>query len=114
MGQTVYLVRHAAAESAHPHGDASRALTAAGRTGFTTRVNAVRGQLEVKRIVCSPFVRAVQTAESLGSVLGVAVTTEESLSSGHLSGPGIISLASQLGSGVVLVGHNPEMAEAIS
>jgi phosphohistidine phosphatase len=109
----LYLVRHAAAESNHPLGDSARRLTPDGRTTFEARARALAPQLTVARILTSPYARAVETARLLGAATGAPVEPEESLGSGRSSGLELIRIARLHGDGTALVGHNPEISEAI-
>jgi phosphohistidine phosphatase len=110
----VYLVRHAKAEAEHDRGDAARRLTAEGRERFRGLLAELRGDLRVGRILTSPYVRARQTAELLGAVAGRPVEEERALESGRSTGRELLRLAEEAGPGTVLVGHNPEIAEAVS
>ncbi|MEW5855585.1 MAG: histidine phosphatase family protein [Myxococcota bacterium] len=114
MTETVYLIRHGVAEGMNPAGDHARRLTDEGRARFLAHVTALRPELSVRRILASPLVRAQQTAGLLAHVVGATVETEETLACGHLDGGGILKLAQQLGPNVALVGHNPEMADAVT
>ena len=110
----VYLVRHAKAEKEHPAGDAARRLTAEGREAFLLLVRELAPALRLTRIVSSPFARALETAHALADVTGARVEEDEALYSGASSGRELLDLARGAGDGVALVGHNPEMAEAIA
>lgn len=109
-----YLVRHGAAEGKHPGGDAARRLTAAGREAFARHARALASALPLARIATSPYVRARETAELLAAATGAAVADEDALASGSSPGPQLLALARRLGAGTALVGHNPEIAEALS
>jgi phosphohistidine phosphatase len=111
---TVYLVRHADAEQSAAGGDAARALTAAGRRAFEALAGARRADLRVARVLTSPFVRARQTAAILAAATGAPVHDEPLLASGVSGGAAILAVARAAGEGAALVGHNPEIAEAIS
>ena len=110
----LYLIRHAKAEHDHPRGDAARRLTPQGRKAFRELVTALRPRLGVDRIVTSPFARARETAEVLAEITGAPIEEEHALVSGASSGRAILALARMAGAGVALVGHNPEIAEAIA
>lgn len=110
----VYLVRHAKAEAEHDRGDAARRLTAEGRERFQRLLADLGGELQVSRIVASPYVRTRQTAEILSRLVGRPVEEERALESGRSTGHDLLRLAAEAGAGAVLVGHNPEIAEAIS
>jgi phosphohistidine phosphatase SixA len=112
MTSWTYLVRHAAAEGSHPQGDAFRALTPAGADSFAQHAAQLVPSMTVARIWCSPMVRARQTADILARLVGVSVVEQAALASGQESGSGVVALLLRAGAGTVLVGHNPEMAEA--
>jgi phosphohistidine phosphatase len=116
QGTRVYLVRHGKAEGDHPDGDGARRLTAEGR-GRVARLleNLERGEeLAVARVRTSPLVRARQTAGLLVAFTGAPLEEEPALESGRSTGRELLALARRAGPGTALVGHNPEIAEAIS
>jgi phosphohistidine phosphatase len=108
------LVRHGEAEAKDPGGDAARPLTAAGRHRFATLLRGLAGRLEVRAIATSPFLRARETAALLARATGAAVDEEPALASGASTGSELLALGRRLGAGAALVGHNPEIADAIS
>jgi len=108
-----YLVRHAKAEAEAPGGDAARRLTPAGREAFGARLRELEGELRVTRIFTSPFTRARETADLLAAATGAPVRVDQRLACGASDGGQLLALARRLGDGVALVGHNPELAEAI-
>ncbi len=108
-----YLVRHGKAEAKRAD-DASRRLTPDGRARFAAHARALAKDLALERIVTSPFARAHETADLLAQATGAPVVEEAALASGASSGREVLRLGSSLGAGVALVGHNPELAEAIS
>jgi phosphohistidine phosphatase len=108
----VYLVRHA--EAAPGGVDADRRLTAAGRSAFSGLLSSLGPRLAVKRVLTSPFLRARQTAEILGRATGAAVEALDDLASGHAGGRELLALLRQQPGGTALVGHNPEVAEALA
>jgi phosphohistidine phosphatase len=109
-----YLVRHARAEGKHPAGDAARRLTADGRDRFAAHAAALAPDLAASTIVTSPFARARETAELLARACGATVVEDPSLASGASSAQDLLALGRRLGAGVALVGHNPELAEAVA
>jgi phosphohistidine phosphatase len=110
----VYLVRHAKAEPQGAGRDDERRLTRDGRTRFTALVGALADRLRVTRVVTSPLVRARQTAEILAAATGAAVEEEPRLASG-CSGPReLLAMLRGAAPGTALVGHNPEIAEALA
>ena len=114
MSSKVYLVRHAEAGAGVGGKDADRKLTERGRAGFERLLASLGPSLTVKRVLSSPFLRALQTAEMLGRAAGAPVEPWDDLASGHASGREMLALARQAGPGSALVGHNPEIAEAVA
>src|SRR3982074_1753971 len=109
----ILLVRHAKAEAEHPLGDWARALTAAGRAAFRRHARLLAGKVTLKGLATSPYVRAVQTAEILAEACAVDdVSVRLELAPAKGVGEQIAALASELGNGWALVGHNPSMEEA--
>ena len=110
-----WLVRHARAEKDAPGGDAARRLTAGGRAEFVQKARRLGAGLRPVRILTSPFTRARQTAELLSAACGgVEVEEDPRLAGGASSGAELLALARREGRGVALVGHNPELAEAVA
>jgi phosphohistidine phosphatase len=113
----VYLVRHAKAEKEPPEGrsgDAARLLTPDGRARFFAMVRALVPELALTKVLSSPFDRCRETAEVLAGLAQVPCEEAEALASGASSGRALLDLARRHGAGVALVGHNPEIAEAIA
>jgi phosphohistidine phosphatase len=111
----VYLVRHAKAEPGGPSmQDAARRLTVEGRRRFNLLLGALGGRLSARRIVSSPLVRARQTAELLASATGATIAEDERLASGVSGGPELLALVREAAADTALVGHNPEIAEAVA
>ncbi len=110
----VYLVRHGRAERDAPGGDAARRLTPEGRARFFALAGAIATKLDLSRIVASPFARARQTAEILAAATGAPIAENPDLAPGRSTGADILAWARSEGAGVALVGHNPEMAEAVA
>ncbi len=107
-----YLVRHAEAERGGP--DAARHLTPAGRDGFAALAGALAGTLGLSRVLSSPAVRARETAEILAASAGAPLAEELALEAGRSTGAALLALGRAAGDGAALVGHNPEMAEAVA
>ncbi len=108
-----YLIRHARAEGTAPGGDAGRRLTPEGRDAFRQSVLSLVGRLVVRRIHASPLLRARQTGDLLAAMLGAPLEEEGELASGVSSARRLLALGAELGDGAALIGHNPELAEAI-
>jgi phosphohistidine phosphatase len=109
----VYLVRHAKAEP-HAGDDRSRRLTAEGRARFVRHLDALGARLRVSRVVTSPFVRARQTAELLARATGAPLEEDDRLAAGASTGKELLALVFEAPAGAALVGHNPEIAEALA
>lgn len=109
-----HLVRHGEAEPKDARGDAARALTRAGRERVAALAAALAGRLAVRRIATSPFARARETAVLLARATGAPVEEEPALAAGASSAHELLALGRRLGAGAALVGHNPEVAEAIA
>jgi phosphohistidine phosphatase len=111
----VYLVRHGKAEKHAPEGgDAARALTAEGRARFDALAAELAPRMKVARILTSPLRRARETAEILARHCGATLTVEGALASGASDGRALLALAREAGAGAALVGHNPELVEAVA
>jgi phosphohistidine phosphatase len=110
----LYLVRHAQAESNHPLGDSARRLTPAGRSDFRSRAGRLAAEVRVARVLTSPYARSRETAELLAAATGAPVEPEEALASGRSSAQELIRIARLRGDGTALVGHNPEIADALA
>jgi phosphohistidine phosphatase len=108
-----YLVRHAEAQAHQGVGDAARRLTEAGRKGFADLAGSLAPEMRVRRILTSPLVRARETAALLSQATGSVAAVEEALVSGRSSGSDLLALGREAGDGSALVGHNPEVAEAV-
>jgi len=114
LSPEVYLVRHAEADAGVGVRDADRRITGRGRSSFERLLASLGQTLLVKQILTSPFLRARETAAILGASTGAPVEASDDLASGHASGREILALARQAGPGSALVGHNPEIAEAVA
>lgn len=108
------LVRHAPAEprtGTDPEADATRALTRDGRRKFR-RVCAGLERLEIRfdRLIHSPLLRAVETADLLTPLVDGPVQAEPLLA----TAPTDALLARLRGERPVLVGHQPWLGELLS
>ena len=112
MTAPVFLVRHA--EAAGGGRDADRPLTAAGRDAFSDLLGMLAPRLLVTRVLSSPFRRARETAEILASATGVEAEADDELASGRTGGRELLERAREAGPGTALVGHNQEVAEALT
>jgi phosphohistidine phosphatase len=111
-----FLVRHGVAEkkAAHGGGDAARRLTEAGREAFAEAARALAADHRIVRIVTSPLARARETALLLAAATGAPIEQAPALASGASTGAAILALGRSLGPGVALVGHNPELGDAVA
>ena len=114
MTTRFYLVRHGRAEPRHPDGDAARRLLPEGRDAFAAHAGALAGELRISSIATSPLARAGATAALLADAAGAPVREDPALSPGASDGRALLRLGARLGAGAALVGHNPELAEAIA
>ncbi len=110
----VYLVRHGKAEKAGGGPDAARRLTPDGRRELEAHLRALAPGLEVSRILASPYARALESAEILASATGAPVEEAPWLASGASDGSAVLELGRAAAAGAALVGHNPEMADAVA
>lgn len=108
-----YLLRHAEAEPSSGD-DAARRLTPEGAARFAALAAAVAGQVTVTRVLTSPLARARETGALLAGATGAALEEEPALAAGASSGQELLALARRRGGGIALVGHNPEIAEAVA
>jgi phosphohistidine phosphatase len=108
-----YLVRHAEAEPSSGD-DAARRLTPEGKARFAALVAALGAQVTVARVLTSPLVRARETAALLAGATGAPEEEEPALAAGASSAQELLALARSRVEGVALVGHNPEVAEAVT
>jgi phosphohistidine phosphatase len=107
----LWLLRHADAEDPDGRPDAQRRLTDKGRAqaraaGAALAVLGVR----IDACLASPRVRARETAALACEPLGVAVQIAPELDSGHFDPERV---AAGFGEHVLLVGHNPDVAQAV-
>ncbi len=109
-----HLVRHGDAVPKDARGEAARALTPAGRERFAAHARALSPRLALSRVATSPLARARETADLLARATGAAVEEEPALAAGASSGRELLALGLRLGAGAALVGHNPEIADALA
>ncbi|WP_242355271.1 histidine phosphatase family protein [Anaeromyxobacter sp. SG64] len=113
MAGRVYLVRHADA-APRTTTDAARPLTPAGRTRFEAHARALAPSLGLAAVLTSPLERARETAALLAAATASPVDEEPALASGASTGRALLALARRVSPGTALVGHNPEIAEAVA
>lgn len=107
----LWILRHADAEDARGRPDAERPLTGRGREQART-AGAALAALGVHLDAClaSPRVRALDTAVLACEQLGVDVHVTAELGGGSFDPE---RLAAGFGADVLLVGHNPDVAQAV-
>jgi phosphohistidine phosphatase len=108
----LWILRHAdAAEVVPGQSDAERPLTAKGREQAQAAGAAIAA-LGVRLDAClsSPRIRALDTATLACAPLGVDVHVTPELDGGPFDAEG---LAAGFGEHVLLVGHNPDVAQAV-
>jgi phosphohistidine phosphatase len=108
-----YLVRHAEAGRSQGGDDPERRLTAEGRAAFAALARALAKDLPLSRIRTSPYARARETAELLGEATGAPLQAVASLAPGRSDGQALLELGRAAEPGTAVVGHNPEVAEAV-
>ncbi len=108
----ILLVRHAdAVELTGSLTDAERFLSAAGRTQARAIGRAIRSkEIEWDAVVCSPLVRAVQTAEIFAEAVGFAGVVEavRSLSPG-VPARAMADAMRGRGDAIAVVAHEPDL-----
>jgi len=114
----VIFIRHGSAEPAGQAGDAARGLTDLGRRQVRTTAAGLKALgVGLNRVLCSPLVRAVQTAEIVAETHGVRQTQEV----GFLVPPGdynellaVLEDCHAAGdAAVALIGHAPSLTELL-
>jgi phosphohistidine phosphatase len=108
----LFFLRHGIAEDAHSgQSDAERALTEEGRAQLATIGNALR-RMGVKPdlILTSPLVRARQTAEIVGPVIGGEIGVANELQPGCILEDVQRLLQRYQRETILLVGHEPDFS----
>ncbi len=107
----IWLLRHADAEDANGRPDADRPLTEKGRAQARAAGAALKA-LGVPLDAClsSPLVRARDTALLACEPLGLQVQIAPELAGGRFEPE---QVAAGFGEDVLLVGHNPDVAQAV-
>ena len=105
----IFLVRHAEAAAGDP--DELRPLTEAGRAAARELGEKLAAH-NPDAVVCSPLLRARETAELIARAAGLEPEPEEKLAPGadvtHLS-----AAVSGRGDTIVVVGHQPDCSEIV-
>ena len=114
--KTLILMRHGQAEP-YADTDAQRPLTPAGHKKVLTSAYALQKEGHLPSLLlCSPLLRALQSAQLVGETLGLSAQTEERLD-GRCSAQELIDFAHaqlQKTDCIMLVGHNPNISLAAS
>ncbi len=102
----LYLVRHGEADQTEP--GSKRRLTAAGRE----QARAVARRLEAEgarpdAVLCSPLLRALETAALIAQPFGLKAAVDERLGPGATA-DGLKAAVAGRGAAVVVVGHEPD------
>ncbi|MEQ8952504.1 MAG: phosphohistidine phosphatase SixA [Gammaproteobacteria bacterium] len=111
----IYLFRHGRAQD-HAASDAERELTAEGEQQVTAVVTTLQRQrASIARILCSPYIRARQTAAILARELGDPPVSEFEALLPHTSPQELLAQLGRLSDeSTVLVGHNPLLSQLLS
>jgi phosphohistidine phosphatase len=112
----IVLLRHgtAAAHGTPGVADADRPLTDEGRRESASAGRALRAiGLRPACVVTSPFLRARQTAELASEVAGWELHEDDALASGFSLADLPALLGRHPGDPVVLVGHDPDLSDAV-
>ncbi len=86
MGE-IYLIRHAQSEANSKRIMASRLpypLTAAGKADADLIASELKEQLSIERVISSPLVRALQTAQSFADIYNLEIEEDERISEQEL------------------------------
>lgn len=112
MTPVLWLLRHAdAADVANGQTDAQRPLTEKGRRQAQAAGGALRALgVQLDACLASPRIRALDTATLACTPLGVDVHVTPELDGGTFDAD---QVAAGFGEQVLLVGHNPDMAQAV-
>ena len=107
----LWILRHADAEDADGRPDAARPLTEKGIAQSRAAGEALAALgVELDACLASPRVRARETAALACAPLGVTVHVTQELDGGPFDAE---RLAAGFGEQVLLVGHNPDVADAL-
>ena len=109
----IYIMRHGPAEDQSATGrDYDRKLTSSGRTRTEIAAHELGRWERPKRVISSPLVRTVETAEVVMAALGLTFdleTREELAPAGDAIGL-VNELAAQGAKRVILIGHEPDVS----
>ncbi|HEY6961045.1 MAG TPA: histidine phosphatase family protein [Gaiellaceae bacterium] len=105
----VFLVRHAEAEPGDP--DDLRPLTEAGRAHARAVGERLAGE-HPEAVLCSPLLRARETAHAIARAAGLEPEPDERLAPGATADDLKDTVASK-GATVIAVGHQPDCSEIV-
>jgi phosphohistidine phosphatase len=105
----LFLVRHAEAAPGEP--DALRPLTPAGRASARALGEQLAAE-QLDAVLCSPLLRARETAEQIARAASLSAAVDERLAPGATA-DGVREAVSGLGETVVAVGHQPDCTEIL-
>jgi phosphohistidine phosphatase SixA len=105
----IFLVRHA--ESAPGEPDDLRPLTAAGRTAARELAERLAAH-HPDAVVCSPLLRARETADAIARAAGLEAEPDERLAPGAAI-TDLSSAVTDRGETVVVVAHQPDCSEMV-
>jgi phosphohistidine phosphatase len=109
----IYIMRHGPAEDQAATGrDYDRKLTSTGRTRTEIAAHELGRWERPKRLISSPLVRTVETAEVVMSALGLTIEleTREELAPGGDAIGLLGELAAKGAKRVILIGHEPDVS----
>ena len=104
----VYLVRHAEAASGRP--DELRPLTPAGQEAAGSLGKRLAAAARIDAVLCSPLLRARETAAAIAQASGVEAEPVELLAPGATT-QDLLAAVSGRGEVVVAVGHQPDCGQ---
>jgi phosphohistidine phosphatase len=105
----IFLVRHAEAAPGEP--DDLRPLTAEGKAAARDLAEKLAAQ-KPDAVVCSPLLRARETADLIARAAGIEAEPEEKLAPGA-DITDLSAAVSGRGGTVVVVGHQPDCSEIV-
>ena len=105
----LFVVRHAEAAPGEP--DALRPLTEHGRATARALGDRLAGD-RPDAVLCSPLLRARETAEAIAKAAGIAAEPDERLAPGA-SADDVREAIEGRGETVVVVGHQPDCGEVV-
>ena len=109
----IYIMRHGPAEDQAPTGrDYDRRLTSSGRARTELAAHELGRWERPKRVISSPLVRTVETAEVVVSALGLTLDVErrEELAPGGDARGLLSELAVEGAKRVIVIGHEPDVS----